>query len=660
MNTNPILIFEQFGFVKEKSEGNHVVGVCPFCKKAGHFYINIEKENRPFDCKRCGRSGGFQKFLQTVVKESVEHKPEIAQLASQRGLSVRTLEAMKIGWLNDVWTVPVFAEDGTTVLNVKIYDGDSFKNAAGCSAAIYGLWTTPDEYDTVYVCEGEWDTLALMEIMDDERAAVIGVPGASTTLKQEVLNLMIGKSVYLLYDNDEAGRNGAAKSVAVLTPVAAELRSIRWPDTAANGWDVRDVYVKDCNRDGVKALDWIKNHCELVQPSSKNVTTPDVIAAHVPHEEVYKTFSKWFSLSDCPKYDQKATDIYDVIFGTVFANRIPGDPVWLYLIAPPGGFKTEPLLALSGGKLIEIHESVTAAALISGQNFNGVDPSLIPQLNGRLLIVKDWTIILGLPEYERKEILSILRGAFDGVCGRTFGNGIRRVIKSTFGIIAATTPVVEQYVEETAAIGERFLSWRNWISEDYTTRYAHIKQALANTSKEHEMRKEINGISKRVLLSGYKTLPSCSDTYKDEIIKMSQWIAVMRASVARDKFRRNVLYKPFSEVATRLSKEIYKLLLGISIFKGEASIRPNTMRIARSVAWSSVSTRYTEILKAFHEADGGFLTAAQTEKIIGLPEETIKTVMENMLMLGILEKASDMKWKISNKFLTLSKGAKLL
>jgi CHC2 zinc finger/Toprim-like len=654
---NPILVFEQFGFVPDpkKETEKDFIGVCPFCHKTGHF--GIKKESKQWNCFKCGRKGGFQTFLKTVVSEAREFKPQVEALAKQRRLSAETLTAMYVGWLNERWVLPVYSADGETILNIKIYDGESFKNTAGCTTVIYGLWAMPKEYDTVYLCEGEWDTLAMMEMITEERTAVIGVPGAGTVLKPEIINLFIGKSVYLLYDNDKAGQAGSAKTLAALTPVASEIRVLKWPETAGEGWDVRDVYVKDFKREAAGALEWIKEHSALVNIET-NVQTPEVAGEHVDHELVYKTFGKWFALSDNKKYDQKSTDIYDVIFGMVFANRIPGDPVWLYLIAPPGGFKTEPLLSLSGGKLIEIHESVTAPALISGQDRGPIDPSLIPQFNGRLVIIKDGTVLLEQPEDRRSEIMSILRGAFDGECSRAFGNGIVRKIKSTFGIIMAVTPVIEQYTEEMASVGERFISWRSWIPEDFATRERHIRQAMDNTSKEQEIRRETNGISKRVLLSGYKTLPSCSDAEKNIIIKMSQWIAILRGTVARDKFRKNVLYKPFSEVATRLSKELYKLSLGISIFKGHDSVQSDTMRILKSIAWSNISTRYAETQKAFLSKER--LTSAEAEKAVGLPEETMKIIMENMMMLGALEKVENMKWKIRDEFLNLTKGAKLL
>jgi CHC2 zinc finger/Toprim-like len=654
--SNPLLVFEQFGFILEKQNEKDATGTCPFCHETGHFGIAYNSPNKDWHCFKCGKGGGFQKFLQTIVIESQEYKPQIEDLSKMRGISVETLEAMKVGFLNNVWVVPAFADDGETILNIKIYDGDSFKNTAGCSSAMYGLWALPPAYETVYLAEGEWDALTMMELMNDERAAVLGVPGAGTNLKLEILNLFVGKSVYILYDNDDAGKMGVAKVLATLTPIASEIHVLSWPETAGKGWDVRDVYTKDFKGSADKAFEWILQHCTIPEAIVKNVQTPDIGGEHVSHTLVYETFGKYFKLSDSPKYNQKSTDIYDIIFGVTFANRIPGAPVWLYLVAPPGGFKTEPLLALAGGKLIEMHESVTPAALISGQ-VGGVDPSLIPQFNGRLVIIKEWDRVLGMPEFDRKEILSILRGAFDGVCGRTFGNGVRRVIKSTFGIIAATTPINEQYAEETASVGERFISWRNWISEDFDVRYHHIKKAMDNISLEEEIRKECGGVCKRVLLSGYKTLPTCSDEFKDQIIHMSQWIGVMRGTVSRDKYRKNVLYKPFSEVATRLSKEILKLMYGISIFKGQVSVRPDSMRIAKSVAWSSISSRYSETFKAFLEKP--IMSAHEAEKAVGLPEDTMKIVMENMMMLGILNKVEGMKWIIDVKFLNLTRKAGL-
>jgi hypothetical protein len=646
---DPTLVFKQFGFKEQSEDVKNYNGECPFCHAAGHFGIAKDDPNKKWNCFKCGKQGGFQGFLREVVSFSKGNG--LKELSKRRGLSVDLLESLQIGSINDRWVIPIFSHDGSTILNIKIYDGDSFKNTAGCSSSIYGLWTLPEKYNTVYFCEGEWDTMAMMEMVTATDIAVLGVPGAGATLKNDIIDLFVGKSVYLFYDNDPAGRAGTAKTISALTPVAAEIKYLAWPEDTAPGYDVRDIFTKKEN-----PLEWLEKHLKATEVLNAGET--DITGGYVPYTDVYDAFGKWFHLSDNRKYDQKATDIYDVCFGAVFANRIPGDPVWLYVCAPPGGFKTVPLLAMTGGKHIEIHESVTAPALISGQNQGAVDPSLIPKLNGKVLIVKDWTIILGLPEHERKEIESILRGAFDGVCGRTFGNGIRRDIKSTFGIIAATTPVIEQYFEETSATGERFLTWRNWISKDFTVRHEHIKKAIENISQEIKINKEINGIAKRVLLYKHENLPTYTKEQMERFIHIGQFIAAMRGAVTRDRYRKNVLYTPFSEVATRLTKQLVKLAMGISIFKNQERVANDTFRILKTVAWSSVSSRYAEALKAFMRKD--IMTPVDVEKQINLPVETVAIVMENMSMLGIIERIEKLKWHVKPRFKTLVEQADLI
>jgi len=52
-------------------------------------------------------------------------------------------------------------------------------------------------------------------------------------------------------------------------------------------------------------------------------------------EHVLATFEKWLELEE--------TDYIEAILATVVSNEIPGDPVWLFVIGPPGASKTEVL-----------------------------------------------------------------------------------------------------------------------------------------------------------------------------------------------------------------------------------------------------------------------------------------------------------------------------
>ena len=58
--------------------------------------------------------------------------------------------------------------------------------------------------------------------------------------------------------------------------------------------------------------------------------------------------------------------VVHLVLGTVAANRLPGDPLWLLLVGPPSSGKTEILGSLC--ELAEVHpvSTFTEAGLLSG------------------------------------------------------------------------------------------------------------------------------------------------------------------------------------------------------------------------------------------------------------------------------------------------------
>jgi hypothetical protein len=92
---------------------------------------------------------------------------------------------------------------------------------------------------------------------------------------------------------------------------------------------------------------------DVVQPSEQ---------VHAPAstlQKVIKAFDKWLHLGG------DHTPIYAVL-GAAAANMLPGDPVWLGLIAPPSSAKTEILNALLKLDCVEPTATLTTAALLSG------------------------------------------------------------------------------------------------------------------------------------------------------------------------------------------------------------------------------------------------------------------------------------------------------
>ncbi len=77
-----------------------------------------------------------------------------------------------------------------------------------------------------------------------------------------------------------------------------------------------------------------------------------------PIEDTLKTFERWLILPS-------RTPVYAML-GTIVANLLPGDPVWLGLVAPPSSAKTELLNAISGLPFVVSVSTLTLASLLSG------------------------------------------------------------------------------------------------------------------------------------------------------------------------------------------------------------------------------------------------------------------------------------------------------
>jgi hypothetical protein len=643
MNQAGLNIFNQFGFKEQSSSGVHSIGNCPFCGEPDHFFLNTSSPNKSWDCKKCLRQGGFKTFLDQIVDYCADQftYETAKKLIVDRGnaISFDTFKMVKMGFHK--WTgkyiIPVYnIED--KLINIKLYDFHSMQNAAGCTAAMYGLWLTDFiNCKDIFIPEGEWDALTFMEIiikMPLEGIGFLAVPGAGT-FKVDTLPLLQGKNIYLMYDHDDAGRKGRDKAIALLSSVAAKVFTLQWPEGTLDGFDIRDLRAK--NKMHMTVEQAYNTIAENLVEVGEAVQTEDVqfSGAPVSCEDVYKVFQKHLHIPD--------TALLDVIFGTVLANRLPGDPLWMFIVAPPGATKTEPLLAFTGANCIEILSTLTPHTLISGTNFGaGGDPSLIPKLDKLVLIIKDFTTILTLPEQERDEIFGILRDAYDGECSKPFGNGIFRKYKSKFGIIAAVTPIIELFTEDHAALGERFLRWRNYVPKGLAARRVYIQKAIDNVGKEIEMRAELVEIAHKTIHADYTDLtPSVPDEIQDRIICLAQLVAILRGTVNREKYTKEVTFKPFIELGTRLSKQLYKLALGVGMFHQCKECGDNEYDIVVSVARCSVPHRLLEALSYVYSQGETGATTMDVVKDVGLPVSTCQMLMENLCLLGATYKKSD-------------------
>jgi len=673
-NTDNLKAFRNLGFVQSSRSSNdtQAVGNCVFCGKPGHFYIN--RDTKQWDCKKCGAAGGFVGFLDQLIDryKLKADDPELLALAEHRSISPETLVAYDLGYnpYTEEYMLPIYIREGeeARVYNIRRFNPDtgSMRSTAGCSNGILN-WDIMAEYKTIWLCEGEWDAMAMAEVLFNEQREndelALGMPGAAT-FKAEWLSMFLEKDVRVLYDSDAAGRAGALKCYKLLKRSASSVQFVHWGDVK-DGYDVRDFYIDNGAHTYDRLSKLLKDEPEGVDHSSIEVKkdSPSYNGPGLTAEEVYKKYSDWLYMPN--------TDVLDVMFGTLIANRQETDNVWLFLVAPPGATKTSLLESLVDSVDIVYKSSLGAKALVSGSmSSNGADPSLLPKLNKKNLIIEDFTTVLSIPHAYREEIFGILRSAYNGRYERDYGNGRVFRCECNFGLLAGVTPAIEHYGEDFAALGERFLNYYLPVPSGIEGRKPFLRKALENSHRKEQCKRELSDCAKKVLNAKFDVTPKLSVSLEDKILDLAQFTSMMRGTVRRERYsaQKEVTHQPYAELGTRLIKQFCSLLDGVARFRRSPEITENEFKIIRQIAYSSTPTDRRKFLKAMWSDPEKEWNTGEIAEITKLPRYPLcDRIAENLSLLGAITKSQTIEgvrgtysWRIAEDFAQLIKNTGVL
>jgi hypothetical protein len=346
--------------------------------------------------------------------------------------------------------------------------------------------------------------------------------------------------------------------------------------------------------------------------------------------------------------------------GTIAANRMAGDPVWLMLIGGPGWGKTETLLA--GAKLPNMHiaATITEAALLSGTRKSERSPNakggLLRQIGDfGFLVLKDFTSVLSMNRDVRTGLLAALREIYDQSWTRHVGvdGGLELSWHGKLAVIAGCTGTIDGYHAVIGTMGERFIFYR-WPAVD-----AHQQacSALALLGKEAQMRAELSdGVQEffetLVLPDAPATL---NEREQEALITLATLVVRARSAVERDGHSREIELIPNPEAPTRLTLTLARLYAGL-----QAVHVPKTeaYQLIVKIGFDCLPALRWRVLRAMLESpttiEGPALAAA-----LGYPTTTTKRCLEDLAAHGVILREKSTKadrWEPSEWASTLYKS----
>lgn len=340
-------------------------------------------------------------------------------------------------------------------------------------------------------------------------------------------------------------------------------------------------------------------------------------------------------------------NVIDVVFASYAANRIDADPLWLFIVGPPGTAKTEILCSMDGHPGTFLLSSLTPRTLISGQiptSEKRANASLLFRLKNKVVIMKDFTTVLTLHQDHKSEIFSQLREIYDGRYSKAFGTGAAIEWKGKIGVLSGVTPAIDKQMAVNQLLGERFLYFR-METENYIDA---ARMAIERTTGNEEYRKYFQQVVQQFLLE-LDTIASSyiveESGFKENLINLATLCTHARSAVLRSRDQ-TLQSMPEPEGPARMVKQLSLLAKALAIVRGQNSVDLQIYEIVKRVAFDSLPRLRLKVLQTLWqmfveslEFSNGTWPWFYTREIVdrsGMPLSTVRLTLEDLMLLNLV------------------------
>jgi hypothetical protein len=660
---DPVAFYKFFGVEATKQVKDNHVANCPFanCGKANHFYFH--NTTGLYNCKKCNRSGNYYTFI-TQFHEALKAlttPDDYKFLETERGIPSEIFELAN--WHRNPntgrWYVPYYGSN--QLLNLGAFDPNNFnpKNrfrifkAPSFDLQLYKVFNTKQYDPEILVTEGEWDALALyaaFRAMRKEAPTILGLPGA-TCWKESWNKSFKGKYLTFFFDKDQGGDQGIEvlrkRSIGLRYSIAnwgsSALPKLKLVKKNVKLKDVRDVWTNAKTKTEVlpvlldMAATTEEDHTEELEQEEGSEVKKTFNADIESIEPVtsYSTFQK--RIKESLYTSRSILQTIDAMLATSLSVRLPGEPLWLFVVGPASCGKSTVIEAFGGNnKYFDYVSKLTATSLVSGwRNTDGSDASTLHKMNEKTLFIKDMTVLLGMPDGVQQQLWDLLRDAYDGYVKITWGNG--KSYEATdfkFNIIAGVTPII--YKHNDASKGERFLRI-DFLGNDFDED-EHMSQAWENMGQKKENKKKLSD----TMLGYYKHLFETFNPenvaevpipIRNKIMALAKVAARLQAEVVKDR-NEGMIYRPRAAVATRLSLQFKNLAHALAHVRGEKVVSETTYAIIRKIGFDSCPGLNYEVINFIHKHKN--VTRKSIIDTLKIPSTRVHQILTDLEQLDIV------------------------
>ena len=351
-----------------------------------------------------------------------------------------------------------------------------------------------------------------------------------------------------------------------------------------------------------------------------------------PLEETLQVFERWLLL-------KSHTPILATL-GTVSANMLQGDPVWLGLVGPSSCGKTEILDALSELSCVAHVSTLTLPGLLSGtpqqQRSPGATGGLLRQVsNPGIIVCKEFSSILFMRPDTRTELLNALREIYDGHWIRHIGSGGGKVLtwSGKVGFLFGCTEAIDGQHDAISNLGHRFL-----YSRVELVRQGHLKKAIKHRgAMAAQMRKELADAVSKLFAQPRQPFQPMNEQELNRLDDIVSLVVDLRGGSDRDPRTRELetVYSP--EGPSRIGLALEQMFSGLMALGLD---RAKAFTAITAVAMDSTPPKRRRIYSYLQslKPNPGSATTSQIAANVRLPALAVRRTLEELEAHGRIER----------------------
>lgn len=323
-------------------------------------------------------------------------------------------------------------------------------------------------------------------------------------------------------------------------------------------------------------------------------------------------------------------------------------PLWLMFVGVPASGKTEVVRMTEKASWVYFLDSLTENAFSSG--LRGSE-DLLPIINEKCLVIKDFTTTLSQKEEAVKKILGDLTSIYDDSFAKHSPTRGTVRYKAFLSFLGCVTPqALNNHQRYMNQVGPRFLFYRVPASGE-----EQIKKVFSLLWDDENRKSKIELLQEKISQYCSEIIAKMADSHLGKekmesiaylnslalfLAKARGTVLTQKAEFMDDKGEKVTFYEPVDtqvEEPFRALLQLRVLTRSIAVIRGEREVGEYELNLVRDVALSSMPADRSVLLSVIASEDREWSAKEVADKL-GISHRTASRQLDELVWLKILRK----------------------